>query len=133
MPPQRQRAPSPPPREEDEVESIGGPSGFMAPMGSGIGAPIPSKDPRGGVNTPAPVTARREMRGPDMNGLEDVLRTLETNGERPLARSMPPPANDVDDNGSITSGVTTETMRRNGISRRRRQVTPTGNTLTLNV
>jgi hypothetical protein len=132
-PPQRQRAPSPPPRDEMEEESIGGPSGFMAPMGSGVGAPIPSKDPRGGVNTPAPVTARREMRGPDMNGLEDVLRTLETNGERPPARSMPPPANDVDDNGSITSGVTTETMRRNGVSRRRRQVTPTGNTLTLNV
>ena len=112
---------------------MGGPSGFMAPMGSGIGAPIPSKDPRGGVNTPTPVTARREMRGPDMNGLEDVLRTLETNGERPPTRSMPPPANDLDDNGSITSGVTTETMRRNGQSRRRRQVTPTGNTLTLNV
>jgi len=129
MPPQR--PPSPP--QHDNDDNLGGPSGFMAPMGSGIGAPIPSKDPRGGVNTPAPATARREMRGPDMSGLEDVLQTLETNGERPPARSMPPPANDIDDNLSVTSGITTETMRRNGISRRRRQVTPTGNTLTLNV
>ena len=101
---------------------------FMAPMGSGVGGPIPSMDPRGGLNTTAPATARREMRGPTGVDVNDILRALETNGEAP---SRVP--TDVDDNGSVMSGVTTETMRRNGVSRRRRQVTPTGNTLTLNV
>jgi hypothetical protein len=103
------------------------------PMGSGIGGPIPNMDPRG-----APVmtaTARREMRGP--TGVEDILRTLETAGDNAPNRAVPPPAQNVDaeDIGSVQSGMTTETMRRQGMHRRRKPATtqPTGATLTLNV
>ena len=96
------------------------------PMGSGIGAPIPNLDPRGGV------TARREMRGP--SGVDDILRTLNAAGESPPSRSVPP-VNDSDEQNSVGSGMTTDTMRRNGVSRRRKPATtqPTGATLTLNV
>ena len=128
MPPQMASASQrqmPPMRPMDSQEDSG-PAPFMAPMGSGVGGPIHNMDPRGGIDTPAPATARREMRGP--SGVEDILRALETNGE-PQSRVVP----EMDETGSVMSGVTTETMRRNGINRRRRQVTPTGATLTLNV
>jgi hypothetical protein len=127
MPPQMAQRQAPPMHPMDQQDNSG-PMPFMAPMGSGVGGPIPSMDPRGGINTATPATARREMRGPTGVDVNDILRALETNGEAP---SRVP--TDVDDNGSVMSGVTTETMRRNGVSRRRRQVTPTGNTLTLNV
>jgi hypothetical protein len=108
---------------------------FMPPMGSGIGAPIQSMDPRGGVDmNPAP-TARREMRGP--TGMDDIIRVLEANGEMPQRAEPPPPASiEADEINSVTSGFTTETMRRAGVSRNKRKATttqPTGATLTLNV
>jgi hypothetical protein len=108
---------------------------FMPPMGSGIGAAIPVMDPRGGVELPT-ATARREMRGP--SGVDDILSALETAGSSPN-RAVPPPAGgaiDAEDVNSVGSGMTTETMRRNGISNRRRKATTTqatGGTLTLNV
>jgi len=87
-------------------------------------------DPRGGIDGGA-VTARREMRGP--TGVEDILRTLESAGGNPPNRAVPPPAQNIDaeDIGSVHSGMTTETMRRQGISRRRKPTTtqPTGATL----
>jgi hypothetical protein len=110
------------------------------PMGSGIGGPIPNMDPRGGIdmNRPVVMTARREMRGP--TGVEDILRTLETAGDTAPNRAVPPPAQNIDaeDLGSVHSGMTgmtTDTMRRQGIHRRRKPTTtqPTGATLTLNV
>lgn len=110
------------------------------PMGSGVGGAIPNMDPRGGVNMGGQqtMTARREMRGP--TGVEDILRTLESAGGNAPNRAVPPPAQniDADDIDSVHSGmtgVTTETMRRQGIHRRRKPTTtqPTGATLTLNV
>ena len=109
-------------------------------MGSGIGGAIPTMDPRGGVDMsgPQPMTARREMRGP--SGVEDILRTLETAGGNAPNRAVPPPAQNIDaeDIGSVHSGMTgmtTDTMRRQGLNRRRKPTTtqPTGATLTLNV
>lgn len=108
---------------------------FMPPMGSGIGAAIPVIDPRGSVELPT-ATARREMRGP--SGVDDILSALETAGSS-TNRAVPPPAGgaiDAEDVNSVGSGMTTETMRRNGISNRRRKATTTqatGGTLTLNV
>jgi hypothetical protein len=89
-------------------------------------------DPRGGVDRGSPPTARREMRGP--SGVEDILRTLNANGDM-SQRSVPPTANDADELNSVNSGFTTETMRRNGVQRKRKATTtqPTGATLTLNV
>jgi hypothetical protein len=113
---------------------------MMGPMGSGMGGAIPNMDPRGNVEMggPPPMTARREMRGP--TGVEDILRTLETAGGNPPNRAVPPPAQNIDaeDLGSVHSGMTgmtTETMRRQGLNRRRKPTTtqPTGATLTLNV
>lgn len=103
---------------------------FMPPMGSGIGGAIPSVDPRGPPTGVA--TARREMRGPV--GVEDILNTLNANGNAPN-RNVPVPAAVDEDRGSVNSGFTTDTMRRNGVSRRRKATTvqPTGSTLTLNV
>ena len=117
----------------NEMRGGGGPMAFSAPMGSGIGGAIPSLDPRGMPNMgEGPRTARREMRGP--NGVEDILRTLDAAGEMPQ-RMVPPPAMDAEEVASIGSGMTTETMRRNGLNRRRKATTvqPTGATLTLNV
>ena len=76
-------------------------------------------------------TARREMRGP--SGVEDILEKLNNAGEQLPQRSVP--RFDADEVASMASGVTTETMRRNGISRRRRttNMQPVGSTLTLNV
>ncbi len=126
------RAPPPQPMptmpsfmEEEEMP-------MMPPMGGGIGGPIPSMDPRGGLNAgPPPMTARRTMAGP--SGVEDILRQLDAGGRAPQ-RTVPPPVGE-DDNGSVTSGFTTATDRRNGISRRRKATTaqPVGATLTLNV
>lgn len=112
------------------------PPAMAPPMGSGIGGPIPMKDPRGGIDPQPAMTARREMRGP--SGVEDILRKLETAGSSAPNRAVPPPAIDAEDLGSVHSGmtgVTTETMRRQGLSRRRKPTTtqPTGATLTLNV
>lgn len=122
---------APPPQPHDDMPPMMAP-----PMGSGIGGPIPSMDPRGGVESAPAVTARREMRGP--SGVEDILRTLENAGANAPSRAVPPPAIDAEDLGSVHSGmtgVTTETMRRQGLNRRRKPTTtqPTGATLTLNV
>lgn len=131
---------APPPPTFREPEGAGMPMegmSFMPPMGSGIGAAIPVMDPRGGVELPT-ATARREMRGP--SGVDDILSALESAGAAP-GRAVPPPAGgaggiDAEDVNSVGSGLTTETMRRNGISNRRRKATTTqatGGTLTLNV
>ena len=107
---------------------------MMPPMGGGIGAPIASKDPRGGIDVGStPLTARREMRGP--TGVDDILAQIEANGRSAPSRAVPPTAIDAEDLGSVASGMTTETMRRAGISRRRKPATtqPVGATLTLNV
>jgi hypothetical protein len=106
---------------------------MMAPMGAGMGGPIPSLDPRGGMDIGSePMTARREMRGP--TNVDDILQTLNMNGRGGPERSVPPPAFDADEIGSVTSGMTSATDRRRGLSRRKATVTqPTGATLTLNV
>jgi hypothetical protein len=106
---------------------------FMPPMGGGIGAPIQSNDPRGGISMEVPpATARREMRGP--SGVADILAALESAGQS-NNRTVPTPAIDAEDLGSVMSGQTTETQRRAGISRRRKATVaqPMGSTLTLNV
>ena len=91
---------------------------------------IRNDDPRGDVPVP---TARREMRGPTGSGIDDILRTLNAAGDA-SSRMVPQPALDIEETGSVISGQTTETMRRNGISRKRKAtVQPTGATLTLNV
>jgi hypothetical protein len=122
----RQSQPSrTPPMEEEDSQGM-----FMPPIGSGISAPIPNLDPRGGVG---PATARREMRGP--SGVDDILNTLQAAGNTP-SRSVPSTSGiDADDIASVGSGMTTETMRRAGLNRRRKATTtqPTGATLTLNV
>jgi hypothetical protein len=95
-------------------------------LGMNRGASIPNVDPRGDVPT-----ARRDMLGP--SGVDDILRTLNAAGDG-SERMVPHPAMDMDESGSVGSGQTTETMRRNGVSRRRKTTTqPTGATLTLNV
>jgi hypothetical protein len=124
--------PSMPPRmnmyEEEERP-------MMAPMGGGIGGPIPSLDPRGGmeIGGAPPMTARREMRGP--TNVDDILQTLSMNGRsNGHERTVPPPAIDSEDVASVTSGMTSATDRRRGISRRKATIAqPTGATLTLNV
>jgi hypothetical protein len=124
--PMRSQPMAPPPMEQEE-ESQGM---FMPPMGSGIGAPIPNLDPRGGLG---PATARREMRGP--SGVDDILNTLNAAGTMP-PRNVPSTSGiDADELASVGSGMTTETMRRAGLNRRRKATTtqPTGATLTLNV
>lgn len=105
---------------------------MVPPAGSGIGMPIPSMDPRGDVGGATPLTARREMRGP--TGVDDILAQIEANGRTP-SRAVPPTAIDAEDLGSVASGMTTETMRRAGVSRRRKTTAaqPVGATLTLNV
>lgn len=137
--PPMQRAP-PAPQPVPSMSSIheDEPPMMMGPMGSGMGGSIPTMDPRGGIEAPPAMTARREMRGP--SGVEDILRTLETAGGNPPNRSVPPPAQNIDaeDLGSVHSGMTgmtTDTMRRQGLHRRRKPTTtqPTGATLTLNV
>jgi hypothetical protein len=117
-----------------QYEEDSRPMPFMPPMGSGMGAAIPNMDPRGGVDMGSqPVTARREMRGP--SGVDDILRTLNANGDMPQ-RAVPQTAGiDADEINSVTSGLTTETMRRAGLNRKRKATTtqPTGATLTLNI
>jgi len=116
-------------RRSDAAAPMGGIGGFMSSMMGGGGAPIPPSPPS------EPVTARREMRGP--SGVDDILNQLNANNIP--TRAMPRPASmDGDEGGSVMSGMTgmtTETMRRNGMSRRRKATTaqPTGGTLTLNV
>jgi len=129
MPPMmRQEAPLEP-TEPEGVQN----SGFMGMMGgmmSGLGAAMPAMPSAG---PPQAQTARREMRGP--TGVDDILRQLNEGGQ-----SLPNPPRsggiDSEDIGSVGSGFTTETMRRNGQNRRTRKMTatqPTGNELTLNV
>lgn len=110
---------------------------MMAPMGAGMGGPIPSLDPRGGMEIGGgggggASTARREMRGP--TNVDDILQTLNMNGRGGSERTVPPTAIDADEIGSVASGMTSATDRRRGISRRKATVAqPTGATLTLNV
>jgi hypothetical protein len=127
----QRRAPAPMPSmpsmvmEEDDRP-------MMPPMGGGIGGPIPSMDPRGGMDIGGPATARREMRGP--TGMDDILQQINMNARGPSGRAMPPPAMDMEDGGSVASGMTSATDRRNGLSRRRKiAAQPTGATLTINV
>ena len=108
---------------------MGGLGGFMGSMMGGSAAPVPPSPPS------EPMTARREMRGP--SGVDDILNQLNANNIP--TRAMPRPASvDGEEGGSVISGMTgmtTETMRRAGMSRRRKATTaqPTGGTLTLNV
>jgi len=121
----------PPPQPIPSMPSMMMEEDMMPPMGGGIGGPIPSMDPRGGVDVGgAPMTARREMRGPS-SGVDDILSQI--NASR--SRAVPPPAFDADEIASVHSGVTTATERRAGMSRRRKTNTaqPIGATLTLNV
>lgn len=127
-------APSVAPRMSVYEEERSAP--MMAPMGAGMGGPIPSLDPRGGMEVggggSGPMTARREMRGP--TNVDDILETLNMNGRGGSERSVPPPAIDADEIGSVASGMTSATDRRRGVSRRKPTVAqPTGATLTLNV
>jgi len=128
--PAREPQPSMNPRMsvyEDEPRGVP----MMAPMGAGMGGPIPSLDPRGEISGES-MTARREMRGP--TNVDDILQTLNMNGRGGQDRTMPQPAFDADDLGSVASGITSATDRRRGVSRRRATVAqPTGATLTLNV
>lgn len=95
----------------------------MPPMSSMPPPPSFSEDSNTG-------TARREMRGP--SGVEDIIAKL--NSEAPTMRVVPPGPFE-DESASVGSGMTTETARRAGLSRRRKGATtqPTGGTLTLNV
>lgn len=107
---------------------MGGIGGFMSSMMGGS-APVPPSPP------PEAATARRPMRGP--SGVDDILNQLNANNIP--TRAMPRPSSvDGEEGGSVISGMTgmtTETMRRAGMSRRRKATTaqPTGGTLTLNV
>lgn len=106
--------PSMPPQQQEQRDE---------PMFMG-GAPVPNADPRGNVPT-----ARREMKGP--TGVEDIMRTLENAGQMPNRNT---PSIDAEDLGSVASGMTTNTERRNGIRRpRKATVQPTGATLSLNI
>ena len=127
-PPARQPPQSYPPMSSQEVPDYG--VSMDAPMGGMRGPPAQTMDPRG---PPAPVTARREMRGP--TGVDDILQKLqaaEQRVERVMERRM-----EGEDSGSVGSAYTTETMRRNGVSasalKKRKAAQPTGGTLTLNV
>jgi hypothetical protein len=132
---QQQQRPMAPPQSSynpvDIGESMGfGSGGMSAPMGGMRGPPVEVKDPRGGIPLAAP-TARREMTGPNM---DDILQTLQRNGDG-VNRVVPPTA-DFEESQSVGSAYTTETMRRDGISARRKKAQsaqPTGGTLTLNV
>jgi hypothetical protein len=110
--------------------------GGMPPMGGmGFGdIPMPpfmnsfQNEPQQ-QSAPTP-TARREIRGP--TGVEDIIEKLNNAGESTTQRTVPPI--ESEDAGSVVSGMTTNTMRRQGLSSRRRVSTqPTGATLTLNV
>lgn len=124
------RAPPPssyPPMSSQEIPQYG----MDAPMGGMRGPPAQTMDPRG---PPAPVTVRREMRGP--TGVDDILQKLqaaEQRVEHAVERRL-----EREETGSVGSAYTTETMRRNGISasakkRRPAVAQPTGGTLSLNV
>jgi len=81
-------------------------------------------------NMPAAQTARREMRGPS-TGVEDILEKLNNAGELMPNRTVP--SMEADELASVISGQTTNTMRRQGLSRRKMTAQPIGSTLTLNV
>jgi len=115
-----------PPMSSQEVPDYG--AAMDAPMGGMRGPPAQTMDPRG---PPAPVTVRREMRGP--TGVDDILQKLQA-AERVVERVV---RMEGEDGGSVGSAYTTETMRRNGVSasanRKRKTAQPTGGSLTLNV
>jgi len=130
---QRPMSSAPPPHQPSygPVDmDIGMSPQMSAPMGGMRGPPVEVKDPRGGIPLSAP-TARREMTGPNM---DDILQTLQRNGDG-VNRVVPPTA-DFEESQSVGSAYTTETMRRDGISARKRRAQtaqPTGGSLTLNV
>ena len=125
MRPQQMREPAPP-MAESEPEGVQS-GGFMDMMGGmmsgmmpGLGAAMPAIPMAG---PPQAQTARREMRGP--TGVDDILQQLNAGGRR-----------DAEETASIGSAYTTETMRRQGLSRRSKKTTavqPTGNELRLDV
>ena len=130
-PKQPQQRPMSSPSYSPVEMDIGVSMGVAPPMGGMRGPPVEVKDPRGGVPLAAP-TARREMRGPP--DMDDILQTLQRNGDG-VHRVVPPTA-DFEESQSVGSAYTTETMRRDGISARKRKAQsaqPTGGTLTLNV
>jgi hypothetical protein len=122
--------PMPPPMQQQQQrdeEDIDNRPMFMSPAGS-VGAPVPNKDPRGNVQT-----ARREMKPPPDHMMNDILNELREGGQMPN-RSVPSPAIDAEDLGSVVSGQTTNTERRNGVRRQRKAVVqPTGATLSLHI
>ena len=136
---QKPQRPMAPPQASYSPMDIGASMGFgssmggvSAPMGGMRGPPVEVKDPRGGIPLgmpPSAPTARREMTGPNM---DDILQTLQRNGD-PMNRAVPPVDDETQSQGSA---YTTETMRQNGISARKKKAQtaqPTGGTLTLNV
>ena len=117
-----------PPSQSYAAESE--PAGMSPPLGGGA----PFMTPAEGMSPPPTIKIRRELRGPSGVDVDDILQQLEAN------RGVPPgqrtPRNDLEEVGSIASGYTTETMKRNGVSRRALRKTtmqPTGAELTLDV
>lgn len=102
-------------------------------MGMPASMPPPMADMRSMAPPPdsSVGTARREMRGP--SGVDDILAKLQ--GESSNMRVVPEGPFEAEEVASVGSGLTTETARRAGLSRRRKVPTtqPTGATLTLNV
>ena len=118
--------PSMPPSQSYDAE----PAGMSPPLGGGA----PFMTPAEGLSPPPTIKIRRELRGPSGVDVDDILQQLEAN--RGLAPGQRTPRNDLEEAGSIASGYTTETMKRNGVSRRALRKTtmqPTGAELTLNV
>ena len=129
-----------PPMGGPSMGQTGGPSMGGPPMGQMGGHQMGGHQMGGNYageseqyNSPPPAaTARREMRGP--TGVDDIIEKLHNGGEHVSQRIVP--NIDTEDVGSVASGMTTDTMRRAGISRRGRKPTaaqPVGSTLTLNV
>jgi hypothetical protein len=120
--------PSMPPSQSyaDDAE----PAGMSPPLGGGA----PFMSPAEGMSPPPTIKIRRELRGPSGVDVDDILQQLEANRGMPSGQRTP--RNDLEEVGSIASGYTTETMKRNGVSRRALRKTtmqPTGAELTLNV
>jgi hypothetical protein len=127
----RMQAPMEPPMGMGGMSGMGGMgmSGMGGMMGMGAGGFAPVQQ-----SPPVP-TARREMRGP--TGVDDILQKLSQAGESLPDRSVPPPASpvfDAEEVQSVRSGMTTETARLAGRSRRKTTASqPVGATLSLNV
>lgn len=98
----------------------------------------PSQNER--VPTPPIQTVRREMRGPTLTGVEDILKAFESEDKGPpIIGFTPPPRQDFDDNQSIYTSTTmngSETAgRKSGARGGKRKITsaPVGATIDLNV